>query len=640
MSGIFLPMDTVSADTGKALEMIPKDWLKRTLVIAAQGTGASLRITGRNGTVVVTAQPADAGESGACPEGGWPAGEGAEGEGDAEKNGHRFTTLPLRRREEVLGYLVACRNGGAEADDRFRSSLALTAAQIEGLVEAGFEVESLAGEVIRVYEELSLIYRLSGELGTRFEIEEICRIVVEEAEKILHPANIVFQLADEAGGVFRTIFASGMHREEATRFAPKLDQGIIGWVFANLRPAIVSEVDKEPKGIEWPFPLRHLLVLPLMAENKGLGVVFVTDKLDGSDFNTQEEKLLSAIASVAAISIKNSQLYSEIKNLFEGFIDASVSAIEARDPTTSGHSTRVATLTEELGKLVDASDLPQFRKISFTKEQLLEIRYAGLLHDFGKIGVKETVLLKEAKLYGKDIERIRDRFGYIKERKLREALERKLQIILSEGKDAFSAASGEIDSRVAMEIARLDADLDFLEMANDPRVLLTDLPEPERLAALAERLYLDIKGESKPYLTPFEFQNLKILKGSLNPEERREIESHVTHSYRFLCKIPWTRNFPQIADIVHSHHEKINGSGYPQGLKGDDIPFQAKMMTVSDIFDALTAWDRPYKKAVSVDKALFILETEAREGKLDPHLVRLFREARVYETVENMRPRR
>ncbi|MBI1921835.1 MAG: GAF domain-containing protein [Geobacter sp.] len=633
-------METVPAEKGKTLDMIPKDWLKRTLEIAAQGTGACLRITALDGTPVMTVKPTAAEETGTCPEEEWPAGEETAAAEAVEKNGWSFTTLPLRRREESIGYLTACRKAGTGEDDRFRTILALAAAQIEGLVDAGYEVESLAGEVVRVYEELTLIYRLSSELGTRFEIEEICRIVIEEAEKILHPKNIVFQLADEVAGVFRTIFATGMHREDALRFAPKLDQGIIGWVFANLRPAIVSDVEKKPDGIEWPFPVRHLLVLPLMAENKGLGVVFVTDKRDGSDFDTQEEKLLSAIASVAAISIKNSQLYSEIKNLFEGFIDASVSAIEARDPTTSGHSARVATLTEELGKLVDASDLPHFRKITFTKEQLLEIRYAGLLHDFGKIGVKETVLLKGAKLFGKDLERIRDRFGYIKEKKLREALEKKLDIILSKGNEAFTAETGEIDSRVALEIARLDADLDFLEIANDPRILLTDLPEPERLSALAERLYIDMKGESKPYLTQFEFQNLKILKGSLNPDERKEIESHVTHSYRFLCKIPWTRSFPQIADIVHSHHEKIDGSGYPQGLKGENIPFQAKMMTVADIFDALTAWDRPYKKAVSVDKALFILETEAREGKLDPHLVRLFREARVYDTVENMRTRR
>ncbi|HKZ18128.1 MAG TPA: HD domain-containing phosphohydrolase [Geobacteraceae bacterium] len=493
---------------------------------------------------------------------------------------------------------------------------------------------------MRVYEELALIYALTRRLGTEIDLREICRMIIEEAENILNPANTVLLLADEEKGVLRTVFASGSHMAEALAFTHPLESGILGQICTNRRSVIVSDMEREVQPIPLPFPAKRLLAVPLVANDTAIGVIFALDKLDGSDFDSRESKLLSAISSVAALAIKNAQLYSNIKNLFDGFINASVTAVEARDPTTSGHSTRVALLTVELAKRVDASDLPVFRNMSFSSEQLLEIRYAGLLHDFGKIGVSESVLVKETKLSRDHMERIMDRFSYIRERKTREALEKKLEILLNEGKDAYLEAIGAIDAELVLAAARLDEDMELLRVANDPRVLRTELPELARLKEIAELFYSDLHGENRPYLTPFEFKNLNVLKGSLNDAERREIESHVTHSYNFLNRIPWTKNLSRIADVVYAHHEKLDGSGYPRRLAADDIPLQAKMMTVADIYDALTASDRPYKKAVSVEKALFILEMEAKEGKLEPHLVQIFRDAQVYRVAEELSGRR
>jgi HD-GYP domain-containing protein (c-di-GMP phosphodiesterase class II) len=138
-------------------------------------------------------------------------------------------------------------------------------------------------------------------------------------------------------------------------------------------------------------------------------------------------------------------------------------------------------------------------------------------------------------------------------------------------------------------------------------------------------------GNRQPFLSPNEVQALSIRRGSLSEKERREIESHVTHTFRFLAEIPWTGEFARVPEIAYAHHEKLDGTGYPRKLSAAEIPIQSKMMTISDIFDALVAWDRPYKKSVPVEKALDILLDEAGHGKLDKSLLSLFIDAKVYE---------
>ena len=169
----------------------------------------------------------------------------------------------------------------------------------------------------------------------------------------------------------------------------------------------------------------------------------------------------------------------------------------------------------------------------------------------------------------------------------------------------------------------------FILEANEPTIL--ERGGFERVADIAARTYLDGGGELRPYLTPEEVAALQILRGSLTNEEREEIESHVVHTYHFLQQIPWGRMFRRIPEIAGAHHEKLDGSGYPRGLTGPHIPTPAKMMTISDIYDALTASDRPYKKAMPCDRALAILDSEVQKGRLDSELFRVFIEAQVYE---------
>jgi response regulator RpfG family c-di-GMP phosphodiesterase len=171
--------------------------------------------------------------------------------------------------------------------------------------------------------------------------------------------------------------------------------------------------------------------------------------------------------------------------------------------------------------------------------------------------------------------------------------------------------------------------VDGIIAANEPSVLPED--KASMLEFLSEQTYYDMAGKPHPMLDPQEFRFLSIRKGTLDPQERLEMESHVTHSFHFLSKIPWTPLMRGIPEIAYGHHEKLDGTGYPRGLSGDQIPIQARMMTISDIYDALTAQDRPYKRAVPTVKALDILKDEASKGELDTDLLDVFIAKRVYD---------
>jgi HD-GYP domain-containing protein (c-di-GMP phosphodiesterase class II) len=344
-------------------------------------------------------------------------------------------------------------------------------------------------------------------------------------------------------------------------------------------------------------------------------------------FTGVDEELVSSLASQAAVALENTRLIQGIKDLFDSFVRASVTAIEARDPTTSGHSERVAVLTVGLAEAVDRSDGGSLRGVRFTRDQIQEIRYASLLHDFGKVGVREKVLIKGKKLYVGEVLLIRQRFAYIKRTLEAEHLRAKLARVQAGQGDA--ATLQEMDRAHLERQAEIDGLLRLVQQANEPALLedksfrvLMDLPA---------RQFLDLDGNRQPFLNPDELEALSITRGSLSPAERRQIESHVTHTYRFLSQIPWTGEYRRIPEIAHAHHEKLDGSGYPRGLTADQIPLQSRMMTIADIYDALVAWDRPYKKAVAPERALDILREECQAGKLDDELLALFIGARVWE---------
>jgi HD-GYP domain-containing protein (c-di-GMP phosphodiesterase class II) len=345
-------------------------------------------------------------------------------------------------------------------------------------------------------------------------------------------------------------------------------------------------------------------------------------------YDQQSVELVTALASQAAVAIENSLLYEDIERLFEGFVTAAVTAIEQRDPTTSGHSGRVATFTVSLAEAVSRAGAGPYRGLQFTREQLRELRYAGLLHDFGKVGVREQVLIKQKKLYPWDLDVIRHRFAFLLQRSDLQFERERADYLLSHGRAQYEEFVARLEQLRRTRRNELNRFLDAIVMANEPTIL----PEGsfDELKEINERTYIDFEGVERPLLRDEELRFLMIRKGNLDDRERREIESHVTHTYRFLEQIPWTRELRRIPEIAYGHHEKLNGTGYPRRVTGPEIPVQTRMMTISDIFDALTATDRPYKRAVPAERALDILSGEAKEGMIDMNLLRTFIEARIY----------
>jgi HD-GYP domain-containing protein (c-di-GMP phosphodiesterase class II) len=374
-------------------------------------------------------------------------------------------------------------------------------------------------------------------------------------------------------------------------------------------------------------------VLQLINRKKDFDVALKSAKIverQVEPFTAADRELVASIASQAAVAIENAQLYEDIQRQFESFIHASVSAIEARDPTTSGHSERVAVLTTGLAEVVDQLASGPFRRVTFSRAQMQEILFASLLHDFGKIGVREHVLIKAKKLFPFELEAIELRYRLIRKTLQLRVSEQALAAWRAGRKDA-AAEEATLRNALASELQRLAQYLDVIRTANEPAILAADAA-----GGLKDMLNVavdDPDGDMLRLLLPDEFMNLSIPRGSLNDGERKEIESHVSHTYRFLQLIPWTRDFRHVAEIAWGHHEKLDGSGYPRGVKAAEIPLQTRMMTISDIFDALTATDRPYKRAVPVERALDILGMEVREGKLDKALYEVFVESRVYERV-------
>ncbi|RYZ66723.1 MAG: HD domain-containing protein, partial [Proteobacteria bacterium] len=325
-------------------------------------------------------------------------------------------------------------------------------------------------------------------------------------------------------------------------------------------------------------------------------------------------------------SLENALLYEEIQGLFESFVKASVEAIESRDPTTSGHSRRVADLTVELAKTVDQIGDGPFRLAQFSRDDLREIEYASLLHDFGKIGVREKVLVKAKKLYDDRLDVVRMRFEYASKALEVELLQRKYALLERGARTDDLVA---LDLEYAARRAAIESALELVLAANEPTVVAAG--DFARIEDLAKETFVDAQGQLRRLLEDDDVTALSIKRGSLTTAEYDEITSHVSHTYRFLSRIPWGKKLRHVPLIAGAHHERMNGTGYPNRLRAEEIPIQSKMMSIADIFDALTASDRPYKRAVPVDKALEILDYNVKDGHIDGELVRIFRESRVWD---------
>ena len=370
------------------------------------------------------------------------------------------------------------------------------------------------------------------------------------------------------------------------------------------------------------YSTRNIFSGPLITPRGDLvGVVQLLNKLpkDGTPFNPQDtsplpnfdekdERLFSIIAGQSALAIENSLLLEEQERLLEGFVNACVTAIEARDPVTSGHSMRVSNYTVGLAEAVNRTNTGPLRNIVFTPAQLRELRFASMLHDVGKIGVKEEILQKQKKLQPHEIEIISMRLKLMR-----------AQLMFLQQTERKNYADA---------INRIDLAWEQVVEANEPSIMRRATHDLLRdLRSL--KVPFDT-GEILTAVTEEESRKLSITRGSLSESERLEIESHVSKTFEILKMIPWSRGLEQVPDIAYKHHEKLDGSGYPNQITAEDIPPQTRMMTICDIYDALRD-DRPYKPAMPVEKALDIIVAHVRAGKLDAAYFDIFVQAKLYE---------
>jgi len=427
---------------------------------------------------------------------------------------------------------------------------------------------------------------------------------------------------------------------------PINNKSIAGYV--ALTGEIINIPDLEKIGDEVPYSLKtmrefdqkmgyrsvSMLAVP-MQNHKGdiIGILQLINSLDTQGNPVPYEQnlieLVTSLASQAAVSICNSRLIQDIKNLFESLVTYSAEAIDARSPHTAGHSERVAKFVMLQAECINTQKDGLFADVHFSEDELNELKIAAWLHDIGKIGVREYVLDKVNKVSDEKIETIRARFQYIKKDIENKANLKKLSLFTSS--DNTQKRCEKIDNETRNAIEDIDSYFSLILKVNAPGFH----PEEDinRLKMISSMKFVDCNGDERPFIEPEELENFMVKIGNLTKSERKEIESHVVHSLKILEKINFTEELKNIPGIAAAHHEMLNGTGYPKGLKADDIQLQSRIIAVADIFDALTAKDRPYKPPITLDKALIILSEEAENGRLDKDLVNLFISKKIYENV-------
>jgi HD-GYP domain-containing protein (c-di-GMP phosphodiesterase class II) len=483
--------------------------------------------------------------------------------------------------------------------------------------------------------KLGHVLEVARTLANERDLDSILASVLRAAALVAEADRSSIFLLDRERGELWTRLAQGVAATQEIR--TPLGVGIAGHVAATGEAINIPRAYDDPRfnrSVDQAtgYLTESLLTVPMrLASGKEagqvVGVLQVLNRRDGKPFNAEDQELLEGLGAQAGAVIENTILQGDIQRLFEGFVHASVVAIESRDPTTAGHSDRVARLTVNLANTLAGVETGPYARLRFSTEQLQELRYAALLHDFGKVGVREHVLVKANKLYPQELSALESRFDFIHRTIELQSARRKADLLAGRGPSSIAAALLAEDERLSAELAELAERRAFILSCNRPNVL--DEGGYERLHELRALHFEDTAGRPQSYLSDVETARLSIRKGSLSEDERREIESHVTHTFQFLSQIPWTRGLKRVPEIAHGHHEKLDGSGYPLKLRPEQIAVETRMMTVSDIYDALTASDRPYKRAMPHERALDILASEAARGLIDAELLRIFMEARV-----------
>ncbi|MGH7575966.1 MAG: HD-GYP domain-containing protein [Longimicrobiales bacterium] len=515
--------------------------------------------------------------------------------------------------------------------------------------------------LIESRQELTGLNRIGMALMMERDPDTLLRQIIQQSVRLTESDAGGLFLLDERDGTARLLFKA-LHSESVPDVSalyseafPLDSTSLAGHVAKTGQPLVLADVHDIPPEAPYALntmverrfgiPFKSMLTIPMidhhdevvgvlqLANRKSDARARITSREDVEryvvPYTDHEVQLGFSLAGQAAVSIENAQLRAQIERIFESFVRATITAIDQRDPTTAGHSIRVTSLVTDLAGALERTATGPYRSMHFSPAQMRELRYAALLHDCGKLGVREEVLVKARKLPAYLWERVSARFDLIRCAIAFEYERDRAQLLASRTDSEERLAA--LEARRNEGLVRLDRYRSAIEAANEP----TLLPEEAAgiLADVAAHTFTLPDGRTEPYLRPDELHYLRIPQGSLDGHERREMESHASQTFLFLSQIPWTDDLKDTAAYAAAHHEWLNGTGYPRRLAGHDIPVQTRMITIADIFDALTAVDRPYKPAVAVDRALDIILTEADAGHVDRDLVNIMIESRVYRRV-------
>jgi HD-GYP domain-containing protein (c-di-GMP phosphodiesterase class II) len=378
---------------------------------------------------------------------------------------------------------------------------------------------------------------------------------------------------------------------------------------------------------------KSFLTVPMLNHTDDvIGVLQLINRISPSgepvEFDLANQLMVESLASQAAIAMTNKRLLDEQRMLFEAFIELIAGAIDDKSPYTGGHCRRVPELTMMLADAAADTTEGPLKDFTMTEDDRYELGIAGWLHDCGKVTTPESVVDKGTKL-----ETIFDRIHLIKTRF--EVLKRDARIRMLEKK--LAAAGGklgngdEAEAEYDAALAKFDQDRKFLEHVNIGGEFMSD-EDQERVREIGAYRFVGEEGRPTSFLTDGEIYNLTIRRGTLTPEEREIINHHIVATIKMLESLPYPKHLRRVPEFAGGHHERMDGKGYPKGLKREEMSVQARAMGIADIFEALTAGDRPYKRGFTLSEALTILGKMKLDNHVDPDLFDVFVREKVYVT--------
>ena len=382
---------------------------------------------------------------------------------------------------------------------------------------------------------------------------------------------------------------------------------------------------------------QSFLTVPLKNhEDEIIGVMQLINSIDDktgktTSFSLEMQSQIESLCSQGAVALTNKRLVKELKKLFEAFIKLIARAIDEKSPYTGGHCERVPEITMMLAEAVEKVDYGKYKDFSMTEEEKYELFIAGWLHDCGKVATPPHVVDKGTKLETifDRIEIIKTRFEVIKRDAEIQCLKKKIEL-LEKGLNI----NNDLDNELKEKIDTINDEQAFIEKANIGGEFMPD-KEQEKIKDISEKYVWNNNGKKETFLSDLEVENLCIPKGTLTADEREQINDHIRITIDMLEQLPYPKHLKNVPEFAGGHHEKLDGTGYPKGLKADEMSVQAKMMAIADIYEALTAADRPYKDGKKLSKAMRIMGFMKNEYEIDADLFEIFVKEGVYKKYAN-----